>query len=227
MTKKKEITHVIDVNTEEYMKYLRENPEMTLEIDPDNKYNMSDDQKNFIKNYIQFKSIPLAAELSKIDLETAKAFFVAYSTQNEIRRVNSILCKIQFGQKMMSLDDIGGYLTSLIIDNDIPVADRLKTVDKLKVIKMLIDLHVLKTEAVIDPSVITDRDIEADIKELSVDTIKQLLYTNNIKENNDKNELIEKLNIDNVLSAEEIDYLKTLSTKELLELIDLNTKEEK
>jgi len=188
---------------------------------------MSDDQKNFIKNYIQFKSIPLAAELSKIDLETAKAFFVAYSTQNEIRRVNSILCKIQFGQKMMSLDDIGGYLTSLIIDNDIPVADRLKTVDKLKVIKMLIDLHVLKTEAVIDPSVITDRDIEADIKELSVDTIKQLLYTNNIKENNDKNELIEKLNIDNVLSAEEIDYLKTLSTKELLELIDLNTKEEK
>lgn len=226
--KKKEVNNkVIDFQSEEYLKYLIKDPKMSLEVDPENTYEMTNEQKNFIKNYIQFKSIPVAAELSNIkDMNLAKSYFLAYSSQCEIRRINSVLCKIQFAQKMMSIDDIGGYLTSLILDNDVPIADRLKTNDKLKVIKMLIDLHILKAEGTINPKKVEELDLETDIKELSINTIKQLLYTNKQKGKDEKENLIRELNINNLLNAEEIDYLKTLSTKELLQLIEINTKEE-
>ena len=226
MKTKKNQNKVVEIDPKKYMEYLESNPLTSLEIDPDNIYDMNEDQKKFIKNYIQFKSIPLAAELSNIDLDTAKSYFMAYSSQNEIRRINSALCKVQFAQKMMSIEDIGGYLSSLIVDNNVPIADRLKTVDKLKVIKMLIELHVLKKNATDDPSLISEKDIEADIRELSIDTIKRLIYTNNQKNQDEKSELIKELNINNTLSSEEIDYLKTLSVKDLLQLIETDIKGE-
>ena len=55
---------------------LETNPEFSLDVDPTDKYSMSEEQKTFIKNYVEFKSIPMAAELSGLDIDTAKSYFV-------------------------------------------------------------------------------------------------------------------------------------------------------
>lgn len=197
------------------------NPEYSLEVDPQNLYGLTDTQKIFIKYYVEYKNINIAASLAGIDADSAKAIFLSYSSQQEIRRINRALYQRAFTTKMIGLEQIGGYLTSLLIDENVPIADRLKTTDKLRVVQMIIDLNDYRRNAIDEPSLVTEKDIEQQVKSLSIDTIRQLLYTQN-KDNisKDKEELIAQIDIDGLLSPEEIAYLKTLSTKDLLELVN-------
>ena len=191
------------------------NPEFSLEVDPTNKYSMTEAQKAFIKKYCDFKSIPMAAELCGLDLDTAKSYFVAWSSQQEIRRINRAMYQRQFAHKLLSIDEIGGYLSSLITDENVPLADRVKTMDKVRIAQMLIDLQLYKKQAIDDPSNIIDADIETDIKQLSIKSIKMLLYQ---KKDKKKDDVIDMK--DTELLPEEEAFLKTLPAEELLKLVD-------
>ena len=209
--------------TESLSAELETNPEFSLDVDPTDKYSMSDEQKTFIKNYVEFKSIPMAAELSGLDIDTAKAYFVAYSSQQEIRRINRAMYQRQFSHKLLTIDELGGYLSSLITDENVPLADRVKTMDKVRIAQMLIDLQTYKNEGIDDPSKIIDADIEGEIKELSVKSIKLLIAQNNKKKDEKKkNEAIKSAS--SMLSPEEEVFLKTLPTKDILNLIEETSK---
>ena len=184
---------------------------------------MPDDQKLFVKMYVEYKSIPAAAEFAGIDMEKAKQYYIAYSSQMEIRRINLALYQRQFSTKLLSLDDLSGYLSSLLMDLYVPVSGQLKTTDKLRVVQMLIDLHKLKIESFEDPSKLMEKDLDTQIKELSITTIQKLLENTDQKE---KNRVIYDMTGTEVLTPEESAYLSTLPTKTLLDLID-KTKEEK
>lgn len=210
----------------DYLKELDDNKEYSLEVDPLNKYNMGDTQKSFIKYYVEFKNVPLASKMAGIEQEVGEAYFISYSSQNEIRRINKALIQRQFLAKMMSLDEIGGYLTSLITEDNVPLADRLKTREKLDVIKMLMDLNVMKSKCIENPSTLNNSDLDREIKELSVDTIKQLLNTSGVKEK--KKEAINEIKKNNSsLTPEELSYLESLPTTTLLNLLDENNKNKK
>lgn len=183
---------------------------------------MTDDQKLFVKMYVEYKSIPAAAEFAGIDMEKAKQYYIAYSSQMEIRRINLALYQRQFSTKLLSLDDLSGYLSSLLMDLYVPVSGQLKTTDKLRVVQMLIDLHKLKIESFEDPSKLMEKDLDTQIKELSITTIQKLLENTDQKE---KNRVIYDMTGTEVLTPEESAYLSTLPTKTLLDLID-KTKEE-
>lgn len=194
--------------------------EYSLEVDPTNKYNLSDDQRNFIRNYINLKSIEAACDLSGISLEQGKQFFVSYATQWEIKRINKALYHKQFANKLLSLDEIGGYLTSVLTD-DVVLADRLRSSDKIKVAQMIIDLNKLKFEALSNnPSVIMNKDLDEELQHLSVDTIKRLLETNDSLNLKEKKDVINQFENSNKLSLEEKAYLESLSTKDLLEILE-------
>lgn len=205
----------------EYISDLDTNPKYSLEVDPENKYHMSEQQKEFIKHYVNFKSVATAAEICGIDMDIAKAYFVSFQSQAEIRRINLALYQRQFANKLLTLDEIGGYLTSLITDENVPLADQLKTIDKLKVISMLIDLNKTKIESLSNPTTIMAQDLDIEIKNLSIQTIQQLLKAEK------KPKVIETGEFAEVLSPEENAYLSTLSTKELLNLIDETNKGDK
>ena len=210
----------------DYLKELDADKEYSLEVDPLNKYNMGDAQKSFIKYYVEFKNVPLASKMAGIEQEVGEAYFISYSSQNEIRRINKALIQRQFLAKMMSLDDIGGYLTSLITEDNVPLADRLKTREKLEVIKMLMDLNVMKSRCIENPSTLNNSDLDKEIKELSVDTIKQLLNASGVKEK--KKEAINEIKKNNSsLTPEELSYLESLPTTTLLNLLDENNKNKK
>lgn len=202
---------------------LETNPEFSLDVDPLDKYSMPDVQKVFIKNYVEFKSIPMAAELTGLDIDTAKSYFVAYSSQQEIRRINRAMYQRQFSHKLLTIDELAGYLSSLITDENVPLADRVKTMDKVRIAQMLIDLQTYKNEGIEDPSRIIDADIEGEIKELSVKSIKLLINQTNKKQDDEKkNDIIQT--IDATLSPEEEVFLKTLPTKDILNLIEETNK---
>lgn len=207
-----------------YQTELDTNPEYSVDPDPTGKLGMSDVEKCFIQHYVNFKSIATAAELAGIDVDKAKEYFVSYNTQAEIRRINRALYHRQFMHKLLTLDDLGGYLSSLLMGENVPIADQLKTSEKLRVVELIMRLNEVKSEAMQNPATLMYKDIETDLKQLSVETIQQLLAANSsIKE---KKDIVNMLD-DGTLTPEERDYLTTLPVQELLKMIEDIKKEKK
>ena len=209
-----------------YKRELETNPEYSLVVDPENKYRLPVTTKEFIRHYIEHRNISTAAMFCRIDRDHALELFSSYPVQQEIRRISRALYHRQFSKKMMTLNEIGGYLTSLIEDSEIPSADRLSTKDKLSVIRMLIELNQMKLAAVSDPSVLMMRDVNILVKDLSVAAIKSLLnqsVQNKTPPNSDVVHEINNIraaNSEPVLTPEEAAYLESLSADEALELLN-------
>lgn len=207
---------------EAYSHDIETSPELSLSVDPTNHYNFPEPQKRFIEHYVNFKNIPAAAELAGIDEDTAKQYFVSYDTQREIRRINRALCHRQFMSKVLTVDELGGWLSSLITDENVPLASQLKTTDKLRVADMLIRLNELKGTMFADPLHAMQTDIELEIRTLSVDTIAQLLAR--VDTTKEKEDAIGQIDPNRTLSHEERLYLSTLPLKDLLDMVNDTTK---
>lgn len=215
-----------------YLKSLEDDLKYQIDVDPDDFYEMSGEHKKFVKLFVQYRNLAIVAELMEIEPGLAKDYFTRYSTQQEIRRINTAIYHRQVATNIIAFEDIGSYLSAWLVGADVPEADRLKTKDKIQVVKLLMDWHKNMREIIQTPEIITAQTIEEEIKELSVANIKQLLTTKSILKANvekkqskpipdtdDKDELIAHFNEDNSLSKEELDYLETLSVKELLALL--------
>lgn len=215
-------SEVTDLQTQ-YNHELDTNPKYSLDVDPEDKYKMPYKQKQFIAAYVQFKNVPIACQLCGIDEQEGKSFFMAYSSQQEIRRINLAMYHRQFAARLLTIDEIGGYLTSLLTDQNVPLKDQLESRDKIRVAQMIIDLNKLKAEALSNPEVIEAVDITDQIKNLSVNTIKNMLNTasKDAKEKlKSKDEVIRQLTEEENLSPEEIAYLRTLPLDKILEIVE-------
>lgn len=235
MSKKKK-QEIITVRKDDlgmnYLKSLEDDPKYQIDVDPDNFYEMSKEHKQFVKLFVQYRNLAIVAELMEIEPGLAKDYFTRYSTQQEIRRINTAIYHRQVATNIIAFEDIGSYLSSWLVGADVPEVDRLKKSEKIQVVKLLMDWHKSMREIIQKPEIITAQTIEDEIKELSVANIKQLLSTKSILKLNkekkqskplpntdNKDELIAHLNEDNLLSKEELEYLETLSAKDLLTLL--------
>lgn len=228
MGRKKKITYEniekADEISKQYIDEINNNIVFSLQVDPENKYNMPEEQKRFIAYYIQYRNVATAGMLANIDLHLATSYLMAYSTQQEIQRINKAIIQRQFATKLASLDNIGGWLTSLLTD-DVVEGDKINSKEKIKVAQMIIDLHKLKAESLLSPQTLIQKDVNVELKDLSIETIKKLIY--NDEQIEKKKEAIEKLKEEREMSYEDIEYLKTLDTETLLKFIeDLQEKKE-
>ena len=228
MSRKKKITYEniekADEISKQYIDEINNNIVFSLQVDPENKYNMPEEQKRFIAYYIQYRNVATAGMLANIDLHLATSYLMAYSTQQEIQRINKAIIQRQFATKLASLDNIGGWLTSLLTD-DVVEGDKINSKEKIKVAQMIIDLHKLKAESLLSPQTLIQKDVNVELKDLSIETIKKLIY--NDEQIEKKKEAIEKLKEEREMSYEDIEYLKTLDTETLLKFIeDLQEKKE-
>ena len=192
--------------------------------------NFNESQKEFIKAFMDFKNLDIAAMNAGIDVDTAKYYYTSFDIQNEMKRLNKAIYQRQFAKKLLTIDDIGGYLSSLLTDEHVAVADRLTIDTKLKVADMILKINQFKQETMYNPAIVIDKDINEQIKDLSVGALKQLISQTKIDNTSaDKDDIINKLNIDNSLTDEEKKYLSSLPVDELLKLLNdiTNNKEEK
>lgn len=208
-----------------YKQELETNPDFSLVVDPLNKYNLPVKTKEFVRHYIEHRNITTAAVFCHIENDEALEIFTSFPVQQEIRRISRALYHRQFSKKMMSLNEIGGYLTSLIEDSEIPAADRLSTRDKLAVIRMLIELNQMKLASMGDPSVLMMRDVNILVKDLSVGAIKALLEQSkpSTPPNRDIVTATNTMRIQNsepVLTPEEAAYIESLPADEALALLN-------
>lgn len=200
----------------DYINELDTNPRYSLEVDPTDKYGMSDEEKKFVRLYVNLRNLPLVATIMGIEIELANSYYMAFSTQDEIRRISMAMYHRQFATRLLTLDELGGYLTSMLTDMNTAEADRLKPRDKLEVVRIIMDLHKMKNEAILqNPSGIMQKDIETELKDLSVDTIKSLIAERG--KDKEKDDIISNFS---GVSPEEAAYLSTLSAKELLGIVE-------
>ena len=211
----------IKVLENEFKNELETNPKYSLEIDPSNLYNFTPDEKRFIQYMIDFKNLRyVSLGLMQITIEQGLDLYNEYAVQEEIKRINLAMYARRFCSKMADLDSLGGYLTTALTDENVPVADRLSGKEKLVAVRLLMELNQLKAEAYQSPETIDITAIENDIKKLKVDDIKNLIENSEDDEKllKKKEELINQIDNDGVLSSEELTYLKTLSLDELKKL---------
>lgn len=201
----------------EFAKQLDTDPQYSVDPDPTGALKFTMQEKCFVQHYVNFKSIATAAELTGIDVDVAQQYFVSYKVQSEIRRINRALYHRQFMHRLLTIDDLGGYLSSLLMGENVPIADQLKTSEKLRVVELIIRLNEMKRDAMQNPSELMNKDIEADLKNLSVETIQQLLATSSSI--NEKKDIVNMLD-DGTLTPEEREYLTTLPVQELLKMIE-------
>ena len=216
----------MEILEEEYYAKIDNDPKYDIVVDPTDKYKMSDTQKEFIANYVQFKNVPLAAKLTNIDEDTAMDYYNQYSTKMEIRRINLALYHRAFASKMLGLDEIGGYLTSLLIGENMAESDKIGTRDKLQVVKLMLEINKMKQETAIGANNIIDYDIQDQLNDLSVDAIKQLINSSKKKKSDDGEEGKETVsdNFSKVYSDNSVDEI--MQKKVAKELMGMANKSE-
>ena len=98
--------------------------------------------------------------------------------------------------------------------------DRIKTYLKVSIeeIDLILKVNEMKAKSITDPSELMNKDLNEQLKNLSVETLQQLISQNSDKKR--KTSIINDLDKDANFSVEEKAYLETLSTQELLKLVD-------
>lgn len=179
-------------------------------IDADNLYNWTDIQKKFLEYYIQTKSLKASCAMSGYSELDASVFLLSFDAQKEIRRINTAMTQMQFQQKMATLNDIGGYLTSLL-QGYTTQAEQLNVQEKMQVVDMLLKVHKIQLDAIKEPQTIIARDLNVDFSKLSIKTLKTLIDNYNSQD-------VDMIMNSN-LSPEEIANIKSQG-KEIAEIIN-------
>lgn len=217
---------------------LRYDPKYSLEPDPTKSLGLDLAQKNFIKAYIEFRSIPTAAQMIDIDEDLARQYFFDENCRSEIRRITLAMYYRKFSRRLLSIDELGGYLTSMLIDADLGEAEKLTNQEKLQVARMVMDLNKLKADAYRNPQMIENvAFVENEVKDLSPEELRNLIQETKkpSKQTQEKqaeidavkDTLIDQINKDHYLDPSEIAFLKSCSVEELEKLLQGGEKNEK
>lgn len=212
-----------------YYALLNTDPKYSLSVDPENKYHFDDKEKDFILQMVQYKNVQFVSTVMLgIPLEEGVELYKSYDIQQEIKRINLAMYARRFATKMADLDQLGGFLTSGLIDENVPVSERWGAKEKLTATKMLINLNMLKKESLNNPPIIEAVEIQKDLEKLNPREIQRLIEYNDEDENEEEKErLIDIINQDNMLSMEELKNLQIMTIEELQELADIVTQSKK
>lgn len=209
-----------------WQQIIRTDPKYSLQIDPTNRYDFTEQEKDFISNMIQYRNVQFVSTvLMNIPLEEGVNIYKKYDVQQEIKRINLAMYARRFATKMADLDQLGGYLTSGLVDENVPVTERWSAKEKITATKLLVTLNMLKQKAVNKPEIVEVVEIQKDLEKLSPNELKQLIEYND-DENLEKEKLIDLINEDGLLTMEEIKNLRMMSINELQDLLSTITEGE-
>ena len=205
---------------DDFQLLLKEDPRYSLAVDPLHIYDFTEEETFFIEQMIQYKNVQFVATvLMNISLEEGVEIYKKYDVQSEIKRINLAMYARRFATKMADLDQLGGYLTSALTDENVPVADRLAPKDKLTASKLLLSINILKQKAIRQPDVIDEIDVQKDLDKLSPKELEQLIEYND-EDNIEKEKYISIINEDDMLSMEELKNLRMMTLEELKSLVE-------
>lgn len=201
---------------------LKTDPQYSLEVDPIGTLKLTPEQKRFIECYSEFPSIAYASQLAGIEEELGREIYFDPVCKQERRRINLAKNYRKFSRRLLTVDEIGGYLTSMLMDEDMG-GERLSSKDKIQVTKQIIELNKLKAEAYMNPRLIENVEFsDADVKDLTAEDLKNLIeQTRKGKSATDgeKGALISELNKNGDFDTTDIENFWSLTVDELKQLL--------
>ena len=209
-----------------FQELIKTDPKYSLSVDPQGIYNFSEKEVDFIEQMVQYKNVQfVSAVMLNIPVEEGVAIYKSYKVQCEIKRINKAMYARRFARNMADLNELGGFLTSAITDENVPIADRLSPKDKLTAAKLLMNINILKQKAVDDPEIVEVVEVQKDLEKLNPNDLKKLIEFNDTNDE-EKEKLIALINEDNMLTMEELKNLRLMTIDELKELLMVITEKE-
>lgn len=187
----------------------------------------TEEEKDFIGDWIEFRNIAVVSAVSGIPQRTCTEYLGKEYIREETDRICRVRSEIRFSGKILTLDECEKYLTSCITDEGVPIADQLDKKDKLTAMKLLLQVKEMKGEAVADPKTLDSVQIEDQLKELSIDTIKALISSRAGKTEREEEKSLRQQASAQIpsVTAGEVQDMQNMSPKELLRLLDNQEKD--
>lgn len=139
----------------------------------DFEYKFNQDEKNFIYVFEKNNSLEKTSKQLNMPLENCTRVYSDPKIQEAIKFLRLQKHREIFNTKMMTLEDIGKYLSNAILDlsGEIPFRD------KLDATNLLINVHKTMNDIQKDPIEINSYNIlSTQVQNLTVNDIKNLLY---------------------------------------------------
>lgn len=112
----------------------------SIPVDPDGVYGFTEAQRKFILAYVETHSVKKAASSAGMTPAAAKDFFQTLDCKAEVRRVEAAERERELKGGMMTLDEIGAWLSALI-RNDVPDDELIDIDEKFQAAKLIINIH--------------------------------------------------------------------------------------
>lgn len=141
LKKLKEALRDLDNKCEEYKEDVSS---LEFHINSQDEYFMTDIQKEFVLLYSQYHDPFVVGDMLQLTREETVEVWSNYYVKRALEELGRIMFHKQIIAKLDSIDELGGYLTSLLTDQDIPQCDKLSPKDKLAVCRLIIQLNEFK-----------------------------------------------------------------------------------
>ena len=201
-----------------YLEDLSNDKRYSLSVDPENKYNLTEEHKKFIELYAQYNDLSYVCNMLDIELYNAKDYLLRYSTQYELRRLNLARYHRQIATRIISYQDLGSYLSSWLIGDNIPEKDQLKRSEKLDLVKIMMQWHKGMQDFYNEPSNIIEATAEEELEQLKVADIRELIQRKKLlKDVSDAEQKLKGVESKDTLNKfdEEETFKETSSKKEI------------
>lgn len=235
-----------------YLEELSKDKRYSLEVDSAGHYNLDEQHKLFIYLYSHYENLKKVCELMEIEEHLGRDYLLRYATQQELRRLNLARYHRRIATNMISYQDLGSYMSSLLISDVNTEGDKLSQSNKLQLIRLMMDWHKGMLEFTQHPEELIHQSVEEELEELKASDIKELLQkkklitsigkaeekvkgsTSNLEgafnegqitksltqeDKLSRKDLIKKILSTGEFNETEVKFIKSLTIKELKELI--------
>lgn len=180
-------------------------------------HRFTDIEKEFIVTWLNTYNLEIVENVMDMNNKEAMKMLNNFYVSKEINRLEKEIAIYRTSEKIMSLDEIQSYLSSWILDYNLPISQRLSNKDKLEAIKLLEKIKEYKDKVYDgDLNVIDVIPNEEELDNLSISDIKKILDERNLKsklEEKEKEILKIETNSNKYMNQNEKQLIKQNKTK--------------
>lgn len=163
-------------NIAEIKERVLNDPEYSTEVDPQNKLGFTGQQRNFITMYIQYNDVGmmLASGFTMDDITTLRS---TPKIWNECQRIEKAIVAHRLVGKVLSLDELAAFLSSMVMGIGLPAHERLTPNAKLQAIRLLFEYVALssKPDALFNAIEVESQEIDKKVANMTTEEIRLFL----------------------------------------------------
>lgn len=155
-----------------------DNPELSLVVNPTGRLQLDDRAILFIKLMVEYQNFHVLTNYFGFTFEEVQQYRFNMGVNEEIRRLNMAISVHRTQTPKMRMEEVTSYLSSMILDHNLPEKDKLNIDQKLKAIALLQKQYELigkiEPENIIEGEVVDVVETERKLDQLTLEELKEL-----------------------------------------------------